>query len=159
MSCSTCGPRRGAQTFDASLSLLVERNTAESFVAESAVPGVEVHADPDVTWVVHPGNVWRNAAVMIRLSNENAASQIDSMIERYRRHRRGMGLWLSPDARPAHLPALLRARGFRCRKHYAAMVRTLSEPVEQLTPPATLVIGKCATSRALRRRLTLRLGR
>jgi GNAT superfamily N-acetyltransferase len=132
--------RRGAQKFDASLSLLVERTTAESFIAESIVPGVEVHADPDATWVVHPGNAWRNAAVMIRFSNENAASHIDHMISRYRRHRRGMGLWLSPDARPAGLPALLRARRFRCRKHYAAMVRTLSAPVERLTSPVTLVI-------------------
>jgi hypothetical protein len=86
--------------FDASLSLLVERNTAESFVAESVVSGVEVHADPDVTWVVHPGNVWRNAAVMIRISDSNAASRLDTLIARYRRHGRGMGFWLSPDARP-----------------------------------------------------------
>jgi GNAT superfamily N-acetyltransferase len=138
--CSTCGPGRDGQTFDAALSLLVEHNTAESFVAESMAPGVEVHADPDVTWVVHPGNVWRNAAVMVRFSDANAASHIDSMIERYRKHGRGMGVWLSPAARPADLPALLRARRFRCRKHFPAMVRTLSRPVERLKIPATLVI-------------------
>ena len=140
MPCSTCGPRRGAQTFDAALSLLVERNTAESFVAESVVPGVEVHADSHATWVVHPGHVWRNAAVMIRFSDANAASHIDSMIVRYRNHGRGMGLWLSPDAKPADLAALLRARRFRCRKHFPAMVRALSRPVEPLETPATLVI-------------------
>jgi GNAT superfamily N-acetyltransferase len=125
---------------DAALSLLVERATAASFIAESVVPGVEVHADSDVTWVVHPGSVWRNAAVMIRLSNADAASRLDTMIARYRRHGRGMGLWLSPDARPTDLPALLRARRFRCRKHFPAMVRLLSQPVERLAVPSALVV-------------------
>lgn len=135
-----CGACAGARPVDAELSRLVERNTAESFVAESSVPGVEVHADSDVTWVVHPGSVWRNAAVMLRFSEADAAKRLDGMIARYRRHGRGMGLWVSPDAKPADLPALLRARRFRCRKYYPAMVRVLSEPTERLKLPEALVI-------------------
>jgi GNAT superfamily N-acetyltransferase len=130
----------GAQPVDAELSRLVERNTAESFVAESVVPGVEVHADRDVTWIVHPGNVWRSAGVMIRFSEAQAASRLDAMLTRYCRHGRGMGLWVSPDAIPADLPSLLRARRLRCRKYYPAMVRTLSEPVAGLTVPIALII-------------------
>ena len=51
-----------------------------------------------------------------------------------------MGLWVSPDASPADLSALLRVRRFRCRKHFPAMVRTLSQPVERLKVPSTLVV-------------------
>jgi GNAT superfamily N-acetyltransferase len=51
-----------------------------------------------------------------------------------------MGLWLSPDATPTNLPALLRDRRFRCRKYYAAMVRTLSRPVQRPKLPASLVV-------------------
>ena len=77
---------------------------------------------------------------MIRIPDAHAAGRLDTLIARYRRHGRGMGLWLSPDARPADLPALLRARRFRCRKHFPAMVRTLSQPVERLEVPSTLVV-------------------
>ena len=133
-----CEPH--ARPVDAALSLLVERTTAESFEAESRVPGVEVHADPDSTWIVHPGSVWRNAAIMLRFSEADAAKRLDSMIARYRRHGRGMGLWVSPSAKPANLPAFLRARRFRCRKYYPAMVRVLLEPAERLKVPEALVI-------------------
>jgi ribosomal protein S18 acetylase RimI-like enzyme len=51
-----------------------------------------------------------------------------------------MGLWVSPDASPADLSALLRVRRFRCRKHFPAMVRTLSQPAERQKLPAALVI-------------------
>jgi GNAT superfamily N-acetyltransferase len=78
--------------------------------------------------------------VMIRFSDADAASRLDALIARYRRHGRGMGLWLSPDATPDDLPALLRARRFRCQKYYAAMVRTLSHAVELRKVPASLGI-------------------
>ena len=42
--------------------LLVERHVAEWLRAQAIVPGVELHDDPDITWVVHPGRAWSNAA-------------------------------------------------------------------------------------------------
>jgi GNAT superfamily N-acetyltransferase len=77
---------------------------------------------------------------MIRFGEHDAASRLDTLVERYRRDRRGMGLWLSPDATPSTLPFLLRARGFRCRKHFPAMVRRLAEALAPLTEPGDLVI-------------------
>jgi ribosomal protein S18 acetylase RimI-like enzyme len=125
---------------DSALSLLVERNTAESFTAEAVVPGVEVYADRDVTWVVHSSHVWRNAGVMVRFSDASAPGRLDTMVDRYRRHRRGMGLWISPAARPVGLATLLQSRKMRCRKHFPAMVRSLADPVNALRMPTGLTI-------------------
>jgi GNAT superfamily N-acetyltransferase len=126
----------------AALSLLVERTTAESFVAEAVVPGVEVHADRDVTWVVHPGNVWRNAAVMIRFSDATAADRLETLLGRYRQDGRGMGLWVSPVATPSDLARFLHLKRFRCRKHYPAMVRILSESTTAPSAPAKLTVRR-----------------
>ncbi len=76
--------------------LLVERHVAEWLRVQAVVPGVELHDDPDIVWVVHPGRAWSNAGVMIRLAKRSAASRVDTLVDRYRAHRRGMGLWVSP---------------------------------------------------------------
>ena len=60
--------------------LLVERNVAEWLRMQAIVPGVELHDDPDITWVVHPGRAWSNAAVMIRLAQSTAASRLDTLV-------------------------------------------------------------------------------
>jgi len=78
--------------------LLVERHVAEWLRAQTIVPGVELHDDPDITWVVHPGRAWSNAGVMIRLAARVAASRLDTLVDRCRAHRRGMGLWVTPAA-------------------------------------------------------------
>src|SRR5262245_20702201 len=109
--------------------LFVERHIAEWFRAQAIVPGVELHDDPDITWVVHPGRAWSNAGVMIRLAKRTAASRLDTLVDRYRAHRRGMGLWVSPEATPNTLPDLLKARALRCRKRFPAMQRDLSNVI------------------------------
>ena len=111
---------------DLDLALLVERHHAEWFVAEGAVHGTEIHEDADVTWLVHPGAAWRNGGIMVRFSEATAHRRLGTLIARYLRHGRGMALWISPGATPENLPALLTARGLRCRKHFPAMVRHLS---------------------------------
>ena len=109
-------------------SLLVERQHAEWFVAERTVPGVEVHEDRDATWIVHAGHAWRNAGIMVRFTPRSAARRLDTVLARYRRHGRGMALWISPSATPAHVSDLLADRGLRCQKYYPAMVRDLTKP-------------------------------
>jgi GNAT superfamily N-acetyltransferase len=116
---------------------LVERHVAEWLRVQAIAPGVELHDDPDITWVVHPGRAWSNAGVMIRFSERSAPSRLDTLVDRYRAHRRGMGLWVSPAATPETLPDLLKARGLRCRKHFPAMVRDLSKAM----PPAKAPVG------------------
>jgi GNAT superfamily N-acetyltransferase len=120
--------------------LLVERHVAEWLRAQAIVPGVELHDDPDITWVVHPGRAWSNAGVMIRLAARVAASRLDTLVDRYRAHRRGMGLWVSPAATPATLPELLKARGLRCRKRFPAMRRDLSIARPLAKAPAGITI-------------------
>jgi GNAT superfamily N-acetyltransferase len=120
--------------------LLVERHIAEWLRAQAIVPGVELHDDPDITWVVHPGRAWSNAAVMIRLAARVAASRLDTLVDRYRAHRRGMGLWVSPAATPDTLPELLKARGLRCRKRFPAMLRDLKISKPLVKAPAGITI-------------------
>ena len=62
-------------------SFLIRRQAAspQPFAAERVVPGVEVHEDRDITWVVHDGNAWRNAGIMVRLSTASAARRLDTV--------------------------------------------------------------------------------
>ncbi|MGH9202606.1 MAG: GNAT family N-acetyltransferase, partial [Vicinamibacterales bacterium] len=122
--------------------LLVERHHAEWFVAEGAVPGTEVHRDRDVTWLVHPGDSWRNAGIMVRFRSSTAARRLDTLIERYRGHGRGMALWIAPGATPDNLRDLLEARKLRCQKYYPAMVRSLSDTRPAEARPAGFEIGR-----------------
>ena len=139
-SCSRECP--GAGAIDLPQSLLIERVHAEWFAAERVVPGVEVHEDRDLTWIVHAGQAWRNAGIMVRLSPSSAARRIDALIDRYRRHRRGMALWISPAATPADITDLLKSRRLRCQKYYPAMMRTLADRVAPVRPPQTLVVRR-----------------
>jgi ribosomal protein S18 acetylase RimI-like enzyme len=119
---------------DLDLALLVERHHAECFVAEGSVPGTEIHEDPDVTWLVHSGATWRNAGIMVRLSETTANRRLGTLVARYQKHGRGMALWISPCATPENLSEVLKARGLRCQKYFPAMVRHLaaSTPVRSL---------------------------
>jgi GNAT superfamily N-acetyltransferase len=120
--------------------LLVERHVAEWFRSSAVVPGAEVHDDPDVTWVVDPGSVWSNAAVLVRFSDASAARRLDRLVARYRDDGRGMGLWISPSATPGNIEELMRARRLNCRKRFPAMVRDLAEPHAPRAMPRGLTI-------------------
>ena len=120
--------------------LLVERHVAEWLRAQAIVPGVELHDDLDITWVVHPGRAWSDVGIIIRFAQDAAASRLDALVNRYRAHRRGMGLWVSPAATPETLPELLKARALRCRKRFPAMWRDLSKPIPRPTAPTGVTI-------------------
>lgn len=111
-----------SRAMNAEACLQVERHDAEWFAAQAVVPGAEVHVDPDVVWVVEPWGAWNNAGTMIRFAPDTAAGRLDELLKRYRTNGRGMGLWVSPAATPANLPALLKARRILCRKRYPAML-------------------------------------
>jgi GNAT superfamily N-acetyltransferase len=66
---------------------------------------------------------------MIRFTPATAASRLDHLLARYHVNGRGMGLWVSPAATPATLPALLKARRILCRKRYPAMLKPLNGPM------------------------------
>ena len=54
------------------------RAAAKLFAAEGAMPGVEVHRDRDVTWLVHPGQAWRGRRAMSARNSQHrlAASRL-----------------------------------------------------------------------------------
>jgi len=133
------GPRSCSNPAPVNLeqALLVEQHHAEWFLAERVVPGAEVHRDKDVTWVVHSGQAWRNAGIMVRFSPSTAARRLDTLLGRYQKHGRGMALWISPMATPDNLPALLTARRLRCQKYFPAMIRHLADD----GPPRTIPTG------------------
>lgn len=122
--------------------LLVERHHAEAIRAESVAPAVEVHFDDDVTWMVHPGSAWRNAGILLRLSSASASRRLDTLVRRYQRHGRGMGLWVSPLATPHNLTRLLAERGLRCRKQFPAMVRSLGDTAVERHDHRTVAVRR-----------------
>ena len=139
MRCATRPCPERAET-DLEQALVVERHHAECFRNEGIVSGVEVHNDRDVVWIVHPGQAWRNAGIMVRLKSRTAARRLDTLLGGYQRHGRGMALWISPSATPADLPTFLKARRLRCRNHFPAMVRTLRRATPSASVPAGLEI-------------------
>ena len=122
--------------------LLVERHHAEALRAESAVPAVEIHDDEDVTWMVHPGSAWRNSGILLRLSPASASRRLNTLLKRYERHGRGMGLWVSPLATPHNLTRLLADRGLRCKKQFPAMVRSLTGSAAKSQDDGTITIRR-----------------
>jgi len=129
---------------------LIEAHIAEAYRAEGSVPGVELHDDDDVTWVVHCGSAWRNSAVMLRLTPSSAARRIKTILRRYERHKRGAGFWISPLSTPSHLPELLSAQHLHCRKYFPAMIRdadTAPRPVS--SPPGVEILPLDATTGAV----------
>lgn len=105
-----------------------ERELSAWLSAQAGVPGVEVHADSDATWVVHPGPVWSNCVTNVRFSHGSASARLDEILARYRTEKRGVGFWISQFATPAEIPHLLKARGLRCRKHFPVMFRDFNDP-------------------------------
>ncbi|MBI4661999.1 MAG: GNAT family N-acetyltransferase [Verrucomicrobia bacterium] len=111
----------------------VEGSLVAWFRQQRGAPGLELHADRGVIWIVHPGVAWGNAAAGLRLGEENIDRCLDQMIGRYRENGRGAGFWLSALATPASLREALARRGFRCRKHFPGMFCDLSR--RQALPP------------------------
>ncbi len=54
--------------------LVAEREMTAWIIAQGGAPGVEVHADSDATWAVHPGIVWANCVVNVRFDERTAGS-------------------------------------------------------------------------------------
>jgi ribosomal protein S18 acetylase RimI-like enzyme len=119
-----------------------EPNLEQALLVERVVPGAEIHRDRDVVWVVHSGQAWRNAGIMVRFTASSAARRLDALLARYKRHDRGMALWVSASATPSNLTELLKARRMRCQKYYPAMVRTLRPAASARSTPADLVIRR-----------------
>ena len=85
------------------------------------MPGIEVHRDPDITWMLSNGAAWCNSGTALRFSPAKAGRRLDQILKRYAEHGRGAGFWVDDDATPADIGELLKARGLRCRKRFPGM--------------------------------------
>ena len=121
--------------------LAAEREMAAWIGAHNGVPGVEVHADSDATWMVHPGVAWANCVVNVRFDEGTAGARLDRILRRYHAAKRGVGFWISPFATPAELTRHLGARGLRCRKHFPAMFCDLNALPRTVKPMGDLTIS------------------
>src|SRR5690349_8258969 len=99
----------------------VLRNLEAWYAAHADVPGMEVHRDPDVTWMLSNGATWFNSGTSLRLEQKTARKRLDQIFERYASHGRGIGLWVDDEAAPADLTDHLKRLGLRCKKHFPAM--------------------------------------
>lgn len=107
--------------FDTAQAAVVEAEYADWLAAHAAVPGYEVHQDPDATWLIQPGMVWRNGVAKIRFTPDTAEERLDQLVERFRETKRGAGFWVSQFATPTDLSSRLKALGFRCQTHFPEM--------------------------------------
>src|SRR5438034_2527493 len=97
------------------------------YAAQADVPGIELHPDPDITWMLSNGATWANSGVSLRFSADNAGRRLDQILKRYAEHGRGAGFWVDDDATPKDIEKLLKARGLRCRKRFPGMCCDLAK--------------------------------
>jgi len=106
---------------DPALGRIVVENLEAWYAAQSDVPGVEVHRDPDITWMLSNGTTWSNGGTSIRFDAKTARKRLDRIFKHYEKHGRGIGFWVDDDATPADLADHLKRLGLRCKKRFPGM--------------------------------------
>jgi GNAT superfamily N-acetyltransferase len=104
----------------------IVRNLEAWYAAQADVPGMEVHRDPDITWMLSNGSTWANSGVSLRFSSANAGRRIDQILKYYAEYGRAAGFWVDHEATPADIEELLKQRGLRCRKRFPGMWHDLA---------------------------------
>jgi GNAT superfamily N-acetyltransferase len=109
------------------LGSLVMHNLEAWYAAHANVPGMEVHRDPDITWMLSNGATWPNSGTALRFAAAKAGPRLDQILKRYAEHGRGAGFWVDDDATPENIGELLKARGLRCRKRFPGLCCDLAK--------------------------------
>lgn len=100
---------------------LIISNLEAWYAAQADVPGIELHRDPDITWMLSHGTTWSNCGTALRFSASNAGLRLDQILKRYAQHGRGAGFWVDDEATPGDIGERLKERGLRCRKRFPGM--------------------------------------
>lgn len=103
------------------LGSVILRNLDAWYAAQADVPGIEVHRDPDITWMLTNGTTWSNSGTSVRFSPGTARKRLRQIYKRYAQHGRGIGFWVDDDATPADLASHLKDLGLRCKKRFPGM--------------------------------------
>lgn len=118
----------------------IVRNLEGWYAAQADVPGMEVHRDPDITWMLSNGATWANSGVSLRFSSVNAGRRIDQILEYYAERGRAAGFWVDHEATPANIEELLKQCGLRCRKRFPGMRCDLDELPKPPIPKGIRII-------------------
>lgn len=119
---------------------LVVSNLEAWYAAQVTVPGIEVHRDPEITWMLSNGTTWSNSGVSPRFTADNAGRQLDQILKRYTEHGRGAGFWVDAEATPGNIEDLLKDRGLRCRKRFPGMACDLAKLPKTAVPKGIRII-------------------
>jgi GNAT superfamily N-acetyltransferase len=125
---------------NSALSSIVMRNLDAWYVAQADVPGIELHRDPDITWMLSNGSTWANSGVSLRFRSANAGRRLNQILKRYAEHGRGAGFWVDEDATPADLADHLKELGLRCRKRFPGMGCDLGKLPKIATPQGIRIV-------------------
>ena len=106
---------------DPALGRIVVENLEAWYAAQADVPGVEVHRDPDITWMLSNGTTWANSATSVRFDAKTMRKRLDQIFKLYAQHGRGIGFWVDDDATPADLTDHFKRLGLRCKKRFPGM--------------------------------------
>jgi GNAT superfamily N-acetyltransferase len=112
----------------------LERSTASWLRVTGAVPGVELHDDPDALWIVLPVSGWSNCGTLLRFTPDTVERRLDEIVNHYADAGRANGFWVADCATPADLTTHLRARNYRCRKRFPAMACDLRQTPAAFEP-------------------------
>lgn len=106
---------------------IIINNLKAWYAAQTDVPGVEVHSDSDITWMLSNGTTWSNSGTSIRFESKTARRRLHQIYKRYAKHGRGMGFWVDDQATPADLTSHLKDLGLRCKKRFPGMCCDLAK--------------------------------
>jgi ribosomal protein S18 acetylase RimI-like enzyme len=121
----------------------VQRNQAEWIHFEGQhLPGVELHADRDVTWVCSDVTGRPNSVAMARFSARDADARIQQIVRRYKQLDASTVWWVGPHSAPAELAKHLRGAGFHCFKHFPGMALDLRQIGTGARVPAQLKLAQ-----------------
>ncbi|HSP66505.1 MAG TPA: GNAT family N-acetyltransferase [Bryobacteraceae bacterium] len=119
---------------------IVVENLEAWYAAQADVPGIEVHRDPDVTWMLSNGTTWANSGMSMRFSAKTAGMRLDEIFKRYAQHGRGIGFWVDDQATPADLTDHLKRLGLRCKKRFPGMWCDLTKLPKVTVPEGIRII-------------------
>ena len=119
---------------------VVITNLEAWYAAQADVPGIEVHRDPDITWMLSNGVGGSNCGAALRFSANDAGPRLDQILRRYAEHRRGAGFWVDHEATPEDIEEHLKERGLRRRKRFPGMSCDLAKLPKIPVPAGVRII-------------------
>jgi len=133
----------------------VEQNAAEWVRLQGCLPWVEWHDDGDAQWVF-AGDRWpRNSVALARFDPKVAYPRVGQILAYHLEKRVACNWVIGPATEPPTLHEHLRAHGFRCMMHCAAMACDLGR-IRPVSIPRHVRIRLTETAPALQRLTTER---